>query len=69
MLFSKADGGLEDVVEAPPPPPTPPLDDDLENGLRVKSGIPEDAIDLRLLVSSATIWIQKMGIFVIEERI
>ena len=58
MLFSKADGGLEDVVEAPPPP-TPPLDDDLENGLRVKSGIPEDAIDRRLLVSSATIWIQK----------
>ena len=31
MLFSKAEGGLDDVVDVAP---TPPLEDDLENGLR-----------------------------------
>ena len=55
MWFSKADGGREEVVEVPPP--TPPFEDDLENGLLEKSGMPDEAADRRLLVSSVN-WIE-----------
>ena len=54
MWFSKADGGREEVVEVPP---TPPFEDDLENGLLEKSGMPDEAADRRLLVSSVN-WIE-----------
>ena len=40
MWFSKADGGLEEVVEAAVP--TPPLEEDLEKGLRCWKSPPAD---------------------------
>ena len=41
MWFSKADGGLEEVVEAAP---TPPLEEDRENGLLWESADFTDAV-------------------------
>jgi hypothetical protein len=49
MLFSKADGGREEAVEVPPGHAVrSPFEDDLENGLREKSGIPDEAADFTL---------------------
>ena len=49
MWFSKAEGGLEDVVDVARSPPAPPLEDDLENGLLAKS----EAADFTLPVLSS----------------
>ena len=43
MLFSNADGGRDEAA----------LEDVLEYGLRKKSGMPEDAADFTLPLSSA----------------